>query len=41
MAEGNNEHLNQLGRYKDLFMTGYIANETGLLTTAATSAALL
>jgi len=38
MTEGNDEHLSQLGRYKDVFMAGYIANETGLLKTAATSA---
>jgi len=36
MAEGNNEHLSQLGRYTDVFVVGYIANETGLLTIAAT-----
>jgi len=36
MAEGNS-----LARYKDVFMAGYIANDTGLLTTVATSATLL
>ena len=41
IAEGNNEHLSQLGRHKDVFMAGYIANETGLLTTEATAANLL
>jgi hypothetical protein len=41
MAEGNNEHLSQLGRYTDVFMVGYIANETGLLTTVPTAATLL
>jgi hypothetical protein len=41
MVGGNNVNLSQLGCYTDGFMARYIAKESGMLTTAATSGALL